>query len=265
MTIAFDPKTFATPQTINLNAASLDLNGNTFGPVTILGPAAGLTPDAGVTVNGSLDVGTGVTAIISGLTLSATLSNFGVTTLRDSTITGSSGDGVFNSPLYNGSMTIENCTIAANQELGIISYGPLTILDSSIIGNGVNSGDDVASGIAGAFTLGNTIVAENVNGDVRGSMTSLGHNLIGNTAGSTGWLKTDLTGTEAYPLNPKLSALGSNGGATPTQIPLPGSPAIGAGSVALIPAGVTTDERGLPRVVDGKVDIGAVEVQPAAS
>jgi hypothetical protein len=44
---------------------------------------------------------------------------------------------------------------------------------------------------------------------------------------------------------------------------LAGSPAIGAGSIDFIPAGVTTDQRGLPRTVDGKVDIGAVEVQAA--
>ena len=40
---------------------------------------------------------------------------------------------------------------------------------------------------------------------------------------------------------------------------LPGSPAIGAGNNALIPAGVTTDQRGLPRIVNTIVDIGAFE------
>ena len=40
---------------------------------------------------------------------------------------------------------------------------------------------------------------------------------------------------------------------------LPGSPAIDAGNNALIPAGVTTDQRGLPRIVNGVVDIGAFE------
>ena len=43
--------------------------------------------------------------------------------------------------------------------------------------------------------------------------------------------------------------------------PLPGSPVIAAGSTVLIPNGVTTDQRGEPRTVNGKVDIGAVESQ----
>ncbi len=40
---------------------------------------------------------------------------------------------------------------------------------------------------------------------------------------------------------------------------LPGSPAIDAGNNALIPAGITTDQRGpgYARVVNGTVDIGA--------
>jgi len=45
------------------------------------------------------------------------------------------------------------------------------------------------------------------------------------------------------------------------MVPLPGSPAIGAGSVAAASA-FATDQRGLLRIVGGKVDIGAVEVQP---
>ena len=40
---------------------------------------------------------------------------------------------------------------------------------------------------------------------------------------------------------------------------LGGSPAINSGSNALVPAGVTTDQRGAPRIKDGTVDIGAFE------
>ena len=87
----------------------------------------------------------------------------------------------------------------------------------------------------------------------------LGNNLIGKTDGSSGWVSSDLTGTIASPLNPLLAPLGNYGGPTQTMALLPGSPAIDAGNNALIPAGVTTDQRGLPRIVNGTVDIGAFE------
>ena len=83
------------------------------------------------------------------------------------------------------------------------------------------------------MTLGTTIVAGNTaatNGpDVFGNFTSQGHNLIGKTNGSSGWVGTDLTGTIAQPLNAMLAPLGNYGGPTETMALLPGSPAIGAG------------------------------------
>ena len=113
------------------------------------------------------------------------------------------------------------------------------------------------------MTLGNTIVAENTattsGPDAFGTFASTGNNLIGETDGSSGWVGSDLTGTIAQPLNPLLAPLGNYGGPTQTMALLPGSPAIDAGNNALIPAGVTTDQRGLPRIVNGVVDIGAFE------
>ena len=95
--------------------------------------------------------------------------------------------------------------------------------------------------------------------DAFGTFASQGNNLIGKTDGSSGWVGSDLTGTIATPLNPLLAPLGNYGGPTQTMALLPGSPAIDAGNNALIPAGVTTDQRGLPRIVNGTVDIGAFE------
>src|SRR5205823_15034975 len=65
-------------------------------------------------------------------------------------------------------------------------------------------------------------------------------------------------------VDPRLGPLANNGGPTQTMALLPGSPALNAGSNALIPAGVTTDQRGsgFARVwAGGTVDIGAFEVQ----
>lgn len=53
--------------------------------------------------------------------------------------------------------------------------------------------------------------------------------------------------------------LRNNGGTTQTHALLPGSLAIGNGSNALIPGGLTQDQRTANRIVGGTVDIGAVE------
>src|SRR5262249_15116010 len=63
----------------------------------------------------------------------------------------------------------------------------------------------------------------------------------------------DLTNTD-----PLLGPLQRNGGPTLTQALLPGSPAIDAGDDQGAPA---TDQRGLPRTVNGTIDIGTFEVQ----
>jgi hypothetical protein len=75
--------------------------------------------------------------------------------------------------------------------------------------------------------------------------------------------------THATRIDPRLGALGDNGGSTQTHALLPGSPAIDAGDPAAT-AGVSGvplhDQRGAPwtRVYGGRIDIGAFEVQPTA-
>ena len=113
-------------------------------------------------------------------------------------------------------------------------------------------------------TLGNTIVAGNTattsGPDVCGTFASQGNNLIGKTDGSSGWVGSDLTGTSRPAARTRCWHRWAITAARPRPWPcLPGSPAIDAGNNALIPAGVTTDQRGLPRIVNGTVDIGAFE------
>jgi uncharacterized repeat protein (TIGR01451 family) len=137
---------------------------------------------------------------------------------------------------------------------------------------GQSAGGGVASILVGRPSLFDTIVAGNMSPfspDVNGIFSSLGHNLIGNGAGGTGFTAPgDQVGTTAHPINPMLSAPGNYGGPTPTMVPLVGSPAIDAGDNTNAPP---TDQRGLPRIVNGDsnidqdgpvIDIGAVEFQP---
>ncbi|MBL8247936.1 MAG: hypothetical protein JNK95_06165 [Candidatus Competibacter sp.] len=63
-----------------------------------------------------------------------------------------------------------------------------------------------------------------------------------------------------------IGPLANNGGPTLTHLPVAGSLMIDAGNNALIPAGITTDQRGagFPRIAGNAVDIGAVELSSSA-
>ncbi len=188
-------------------------------------------------------------------------------TITDSIVSGNSasggGGGIYNTNYAN--LTVSGCTISGNSAKGGTggggisnSDGTLTVSDSTLAGNSALAGGGIAT-FGGMVTLANTIVAQNTaasGADVDGAITSEGYNLIGNSSGGSGFVAADLTNVD-----PLLGPLQNNGGPTETMALLPGSPARGAGSVARIPSGITTDQRGLPRTVNGAVDIGAFEVQ----
>jgi hypothetical protein len=159
----------------------------------------------------------------------------------------SEGGGLKNS----STALIVNCTITANRT---------TIGSSGIFGGGIC---DVGT----AAKLFNTIVAGNFQGptfsttanDIAGSIDSTSaFNLIG--TGGSGGLVNGVNNNQVGVSNPGLGVLANNGGLTQTVALLPGSSAIGGGSNRYVTAG-ETDQRGLPRLVKGTVDIGAFEVQ----
>jgi len=92
-----------------------------------------------------------------------------------------------------------------------------------------------------------------------GAVTSDGYNLSSDDRG--GFLTA--TGDQIN-INPMLGPLQDNGGPTLTHALLPGSPAINAGDPNFIPP-PDFDQRGpgFTRVVCGRIDIGAFEVQQA--
>ena len=197
------------------------------------------------------------------------VTNYSTTTLTNCTVSGNSatsGGGLYTD--NNGAATLTNSTVSGNSASGngggvFTNSGATTTLgDATVSGNSATSGGGVCNG-DGTISLGNTIVAQNTattgGPDALGTVASQGNNLIGETDDSSGWVGSDLTGTSAGPLNPLLAALGNYYGPTQTMALLPGSPAIDGGNNALIPAGITTDQRGLARIVDGVVDIGAFE------
>jgi hypothetical protein len=213
----------------------------------------------------------------------------GTLAIVNSTIAGNSalyvGGGIaWRGPLSDR-LTIINCTIALN------SVSPVTTVSG---GGGASQGppgfggglylDDGGVNTNTTATLDNTIIALNTAGtgsesgslpdDIASAVApvalSASNNLIG--TGDNGVLTNSVDGNLVGVAGPGLDpgGLASNGGPTQTIALEPGSPAIDAGNNALaVDAGaspLTADQRGsgFARIVNGTVDIGAFEVQPAA-
>ena len=189
----------------------------------------------------------------------------GAGTITRSTLSGNvafGGAGIWNL----GELTVTNSTLSGNVASGgggIINRLLLTVTSSTLSGNVANSGGGVLAASTSATTFAlDTIIAGNVAGsspDVQGRLDSQGHNLIGDGSGGTGFTDSDLVGTAEQPIDPQLEPLGDYCGPTQTMRPLPTSPAVDAGDNR-VPFG--TDQRGLPRIVNFVIDIGAVELQP---
>ncbi|HYP43187.1 MAG TPA: choice-of-anchor Q domain-containing protein, partial [Candidatus Nitrosocosmicus sp.] len=217
--------------------------------------------DAGGIITSRSSFGTGTTAN------PATITN---STISDNRTMFQHGGGLYN----RGSITIVNSTISNNSARedggGIYNnnLGTLALISSTIANNqaGINSTFRTGGGInssnfsINSITARNTIIANNTSGgephDFRGNLTSQGHNLIETTIDVSfrGDLTGNITGQDPL-LDPVLR---NNGGQTQTHALLQGSPAINAGNNANAPA---IDQRGLPRIVGGTIDIGAYEEQ----
>ena len=167
----------------------------------------------------------------------------------------------------NGGGKITNCTISGNKARsmggGIYNTGTVTLLFSTVTQNQAPSG----GGVYGFnVIIRNTIIASNlptangINPDVSGTFTSYGYNLIGDSTGSTGFSEglADIVGTSDRPIDPRLAPLDFYGGSTQTFALRPDSPAIDADPTVLL-SDPTTDQRGFPRVVNGRADLGAFE------
>lgn len=186
----------------------------------------------------------------------------GTVTITNSTLSGNSAGGDSGGGIANfGMLTIANSTLSGNSSLdaggGIFSSsGTVTITNSTLSGNsaGIDGGGGIYS--QGTLKIGNTILnagpsGENIKPAV-GTVTSLGYNLSSDNGG--GYLTA--TGDQIN-TDPRLGPLQDNGGPTLTHLPASNSPAIDAGDPTL---GMDQRGPGFVRVMNGRIDIGAVEV-----
>jgi hypothetical protein len=179
---------------------------------------------------------------------------------------------------------------------GIHCFAPAVVVSSTITNNTAWSGGGIINyaqisdgfglwPIWGGLEMRNTILAGNHTGydpalfsgtapDLFGFLWGSGYNLIGDGSGAVdggGFAETDLVGglyigivkkkpQYTAPIDPRLGPLADNGGPTPTHALYIGSPASDAGDPSFAPP-PDTDQRGegFPRVIAGRLDIGAFE------
>ena len=265
----------------NLTVTSSTFTGNSSakgGAVSATGLATNLTI-IGSTFNGNI-AGTGGAIQIES-TGSPVLNLIG-STLTSNTAT--SGGAL---QVDSGTANIINSTIFGNTASGtnnmgggvVATIGTVSIRNSTIAKNSARIAGGIMSGVS-TVTVLSSIIAGNTgtHPDVSGSITSNGFNLVGvkddnhSVDFST---PTDLAGTAAQPLDPKLDPLGlqNNGGPTQTVALICGSPALDKGNSNSITGQLTTDQRGsgFPRTFNDPVisdatggdgtDIGAFERQ----
>jgi CSLREA domain-containing protein len=164
-----------------------------------------------------------------------------ITTLRNSTFSGNSAaenGGAINN---EGTVTIRGITVTGNvadEEFGFETDG-----GGLFIGGGTLS-------IGNSIIEGNTDNFGTIHPDCSGTVTSTGHNLIGDDTGCTGFTQpTDDEGPVA------LGPLGHNGGLTQTHGLPAGSAAVNHGPAG----GGGADQRGVPRPQGARQDTGAYE------
>lgn len=216
--------------------------------------------------------------------------------LTDSMVSGNSTAGDYaqgGGVLFVRDVTLTGSTVSGNSTAGLRANGggvysrtdSVQLTDSTVSGNSTTGSDANGGGIRAysgtrlnnTIVAGNTVVASSNPDLLEGNGTpTVNDSLIGDNTGtnlaeapvgmpdSNGNL---IGGPINGVIDPLLGPLADNGGPTWTCALDPGSPAVDAGDPTAV-SGVHDvplhDQRGAPytRVHDGRIDIGAFELQP---
>jgi len=177
----------------------------------------------------------------------------------------------------NGTVALNCATLAFNTALA----GAGTASNGLALGGAVYSLGYSSANLHTAFSANNTILANNTGFDLAADQpTALEISAGGGPNGATSTIAFSganivMTGgtfrnatvangsTTPLTSDPLLANTPANyGGFTQTLLPAPNSPALNAGDNASV-ANLSTDQRGQPRISNGAVDIGAVEMNLA--
>ena len=195
--------------------------------------------------------------------------NLGGLTLTGTAVTGNTAFGSVGSGggIYNGAVaTIANSTIGGNTASsgncgGIQNLSLLGLANVTLAGNeAFRFGGALCN--QGTMEIRNTILADN-----RASGAADNCRLFSGTVESVGYNLEDLDTCglagvgDRVTTNPVLGPLQDNGGSTLVRPLLDGSPAIDAGNpdgcvdITAVPSNLATDQRGVPRPLDGDQDL----------
>jgi len=234
------------PLTINGNGAIL--NGSNTARVFLLNSGADVRMNNITITNGFVSGGSGGGIV-----------NNGSLTLTNSSVSGNTASGAGGGIYNQGTLAFTNSTVSGNSGGyggGIYNLGALSLTSSTVSGNtaGVfGYGGGIYNYVGAALTLNNSILANSLGSDcyLAGGTFNLAFSLIEDgTCGVVNGVNGNRTG------DPNLGALTGS----PAYYPLVnGSIAINAGSNALVPGGVTTDQAGNARIQAGIVDMGSYE------
>jgi hypothetical protein len=272
--------TIGSPNFVQLSNFTLNGNENEAGIVA----GSGSLTVSKVTVENAVSNGEGASLDVAPTAGSAQV------TVLDSTFgngyaLGNAGGGISvssASSLPASTLQIADSTLSDNQTGGVgggiyATNTAVTLFNDTIAGNSALTGGgiDVAD-TDSSLTLGNDLIASNV---AQGGIPDClapggaivdddGHNLLsqpglGDCDTLVNGQNGDQVGTTSDPIIPQLGPLAANGGSTPTQALLTGSPAIAAGSVSICQAAPVNglDQRGDPRneTTRSACDVGAYD------
>jgi len=173
---------------------------------------------------------------------------------------------------YQSFVTITNSTIVENDAgnsygggINLTGGGNLGINNTTIANNHANEGGGVRS-LVGGYVQNSIIYGNHADvygNNCRGSLGSAGNNLIGSDLPNLCTFRP--LASDIVDLDPMLGPLQDNGGPTPTQALLIGSPAVSGGNLSTPGGGASSaclplDQRGVPRY-EGSCDIGAYQSQ----
>jgi CSLREA domain-containing protein len=203
-----------------------------------------------VTISGSTFSGNQATGVASGSGGAIWADGTGHLKLVNSTVAGNEaaagGGGIFNSNPGGNAGNVSHVELV---------FATIAFNNGDSDGLGGDIGGGIMQGMNAEFDdVHGTLIGKNTASadlDCAATVTSLGHNLLTDPVGCTGFDRP----SDRLTATPKIGALGSHGGPTQT-VPLKmGSPAVGAGGKRC----PHTDQRGVVRPQGRRCDIGAFE------